>query len=118
MNIVCTLESFCKLRIDANTKWLQTGITIAGDGSRNHGLNQLSNPWDLCLHDDQTVYVTDCSNNRIVTWKSGAMRGQILAGGNELGPQMYQLRAPKDVIINEKNDSRIINDYSNKRVVL
>ncbi len=38
---------------------------VAGGNGQGDGLNKLSNPWDVYT-DDDTIYVADCSNHRIV----------------------------------------------------
>jgi hypothetical protein len=88
----------------------------AGNGSGN-GLNQLYNPFGLYVADNQTVYVADYYNNRIVEWKNDATSGQVVAGGNGQGSGNDQLNNPRDVIVDEENDSLIICDTGNKRVV-
>ena len=50
-------------------------------------------------------------------WKSYATNGRIVAGGNGQGNQMNQLSYPKDVIIDKKNNSLIISDYGNRRIM-
>ncbi|CAF4727750.1 unnamed protein product, partial [Rotaria sp. Silwood2] len=67
--------------------------------------------------DDQTVYVADRSNHRIVEWKWGATSGQVVAGGNGQGSGAHQLSGPLDVIVDKERDSLVICDYSNRRVV-
>ncbi|CAF4988632.1 unnamed protein product, partial [Rotaria magnacalcarata] len=75
------------------------------------------NPCGLYVDDDQTVYVADQSNHRIVEWKSGATSGQVVAGGNGLGSGDHQLSNPRDVIVDKETNSLIISDNSNERVV-
>ncbi|CAF4853509.1 unnamed protein product, partial [Rotaria sp. Silwood2] len=41
----------------------------AGGNGKGNGINQLSNPWGLYVDDDQTIYVADGWNHRIVEWK-------------------------------------------------
>jgi sugar lactone lactonase YvrE len=90
---------------------------VAGGNGYGNGNNQLSLPMGLYVDDDQTVYVADQSNHRIVQWKSGATSGQVVAGGNGDGSGAHQFSNPRDVIVNKERDSLIICDYSNKRVV-
>jgi sugar lactone lactonase YvrE len=71
----------------------------------------------LYVDDDQTVYVADLSNHRIVEWKRGASIGQVVAGGNGQGSGTHQLSNPHDVIVDKERDSLIICDMGNKRVV-
>ncbi len=80
-------------------------------------LNHLFNPWDVYVNDDQTIYVVDSSNHRIVEWKNDATISRIVAGGNGKGNRDDQLNNPFQVIVDERNDSFIISDCSNQRVV-
>ncbi|CAF4540605.1 unnamed protein product, partial [Rotaria sp. Silwood2] len=95
----------------------QKGITVAGGNRQGNGINQLSKPWGLYVDDDQTVYVADRSNHRIVEWKWGATSGQVVAGGNGQGNGAHQLSNPLDVIVDKERDSLIICDGWNRRVV-
>ncbi|CAF1443739.1 unnamed protein product [Rotaria sordida] len=99
--------------IRPNTKWIQNGLTVAGGNGPGSRINQLHGPCGLYVDDDQTIYVADMSNHRIVEWKCGATTGQVVAGGNGA----HQLNCPYDVIIDKERDSLIISDYNNKRVV-
>jgi sugar lactone lactonase YvrE len=69
------------------------------------------------IDDDQTIYVTDTQNHRIVEWKSDVNNGQIVAGGNGQGNRNDQLNLPTKVIVDKENDSLIICDWGNRRVV-
>ncbi|CAF1196595.1 unnamed protein product [Rotaria sp. Silwood1] len=104
--------------LNANAKWIQHGVTVAGGNGYGSGLNQLHFPWGLCIDDDdQTIYIAEYYNNRIVEWKYGATTGRIVAGGNGLGNHLDQFNSPRDVIIDKETNSLIISDYGNKRVV-
>ncbi|CAF5153378.1 unnamed protein product, partial [Rotaria sp. Silwood1] len=76
--------------IHPNARWQQNGITVAGGNRQGNGINQLSNPWSLYVDNDQTIYVADTSNHRIVEWKQGATNGQVVAGGNGQGSGDHQ----------------------------
>jgi sugar lactone lactonase YvrE len=103
--------------IHPNATWQQNGLTVAAGNGQGNGINQLCNPHGLYVDDDQTVYVADWSNHRIVEWKWGAMSGQVVAGGNGKGSGAHQLSHPTDVIVDKEKDSLIICDSANKRVV-
>ncbi|CAF5051975.1 unnamed protein product, partial [Rotaria sp. Silwood1] len=103
--------------ISPNATWSQNGITVAGGNGRGSETNQLDRPYGLYVDDDQTIYVADCWNHRIVEWKSGATNGKVVAGGNGEGNGAHQLKWPRDVIIDKESDSLIISDYENRRVV-
>ncbi|CAF4535739.1 unnamed protein product, partial [Rotaria sp. Silwood2] len=111
------LRSPSSTNIHPNARWQQNGITVAGGNRQGNGINQLSNPCGLHVDDDQTIYVADESNHRIVEWKWGATSGQVVAGGNGQGSGAHQLSYPTDVIVDKERDSLIICDRSNRRVV-
>ncbi|CAF1393546.1 unnamed protein product, partial [Rotaria sp. Silwood1] len=103
--------------IHPNAKWAQNGIIVAGGNGEGNGTNQLSYPCGLYVDDDQTIYVADCVNHRIMEWKSGATNGKVVAGANGYGNGAHQLSGPVDVIIDKESDSLIISDGGNNRVV-
>ncbi|CAF5097693.1 unnamed protein product, partial [Rotaria sp. Silwood1] len=103
--------------IRINARWKQNGLTVAGGKGQGNGINQLLDSCGLYVDDDQTIYVADQSNHRIVEWKRGATSGQVVAGGNGQGSGDHQLNYPAIVIIDKERDSLIISDRSNKRVV-
>jgi hypothetical protein len=88
---------------------------VAGGNGYGDGINQLSGPAGLYVDDDETVYVADKSNHRIVEWKCGVTSGRVVvvAGGNGAN----QLNCPYDVIVDKERDSLIICDNGNRRVV-
>ena len=71
----------------------------------------------MYIDDDQTIYITDRSNHRIIEWKWNATSVQVVAGGNTKGNEDHQLSDPLDVIIDKERDNLIICDYGNRRVV-
>jgi len=99
--------------IHPNASWLQTGRTVAGGNGQGNEIDQLSLPMGLYVDDNQTVYVADQSNHRIVEWKRGAQSGQVVVGGNGTHHLLY----PYDVIVDKERDSLIICDRWNKRVI-
>ncbi|CAF5068278.1 unnamed protein product, partial [Rotaria sp. Silwood1] len=82
--------------IHPNARWQQNGITVAGGNRQGNGINQLSDPYGLYVDNDQTIYVADSLNHRIVEWKQGATSGQVVAGGNGQGSGDHQLDNPRD----------------------
>ncbi|CAF1362447.1 unnamed protein product [Rotaria sp. Silwood1] len=103
--------------IHPNAKWSKNGITVAGGNGEGSEPNQFNCPYGLYADDDQTIYVADWRNHRIVEWKSDATNGKVVAGGNGQGNGAHQLNCPVDVIIDKESDSLIISDERNRRVV-
>ncbi|CAF1454165.1 unnamed protein product [Rotaria sp. Silwood1] len=103
--------------IHPNATWSTNGITVIGGNRSASKTNQLYAPHGLYIDDDQTIYVADHWNHRIVQRKPGAMNGTVVAAGNGNGNGTNQLNSPRDVIVDKESGSLIISDYRNKRVV-
>ncbi len=104
--------------INNHTTWRQNGITVAGGHGSGHETNQLYNPLSICVDDDdQTIYIADYWNNRIMKWKAGAINGEIVVNGTVETNRKEQLNCPRDVLIDKKTDSLIICDSGNRQVV-
>ena len=82
------------------------------------GFDQLRYPSAVCVDlDDQTLYIADSGNHRIVEWKNGERESRIVAGGHGQGQRLDQLNWPIDVILDKQTNSLIISDKDNRRVV-
>jgi sugar lactone lactonase YvrE len=101
--------------IGVNDSWIQNGVTVAGGNGRGTKFNQLHDPYGLYVDDNQTIYIADFQNDRIVEWKSNATSGQVVAGGN--GKEYDQLNGPTDVIVDKETNSLIICDSRNEQVI-
>lgn len=107
----------CIPKIPPNARWAQQGVTVAGGNGQGDAENQLSMPYGLYVDDDQTVYVADTGNHRVVEWKPGAKRGTVVAGGNGKGNRADQLNEPRGVVFDKSTNSIIISDNANRRIV-
>ncbi|CAF1320742.1 unnamed protein product [Adineta ricciae] len=115
---VSSQQPLPSININNNSVWKRHGIMIAGGNGRGSKLNQLAYPRGIYVDDDdRTIYLADHDNHRIVRWRFNAMNGEIVAGGNGPGKALNQLDRPTDVIVDKKNDSLIICDRGNSRVV-
>ncbi|CAF1491119.1 unnamed protein product, partial [Rotaria sordida] len=103
--------------IPANARWKQNGVTVAGGHGWGTATNQLYNPLGLFVDDDQTMFIANSGNHRIIQWKMDDKNGQVVAGGNGKGNRLDQLNLPSDVLIDKETDSLIICDRGNQRVV-
>ncbi|CAF1144697.1 unnamed protein product [Adineta steineri] len=102
--------------ISSKTKWKQNAITVAGGHGQGNELNQLNEP--LGIHvDDDSIYIADTGNHRVVRWELSADKGEIVAGGNEKGSGMHQLSYPVDVVLDKEKKYIIICDRDNQRVM-
>ncbi|CAF1400453.1 unnamed protein product [Rotaria sp. Silwood1] len=103
--------------LKTNAESIENPVIVAGGNGEGSEMNQLNCPWGLNVDDDQTIYIAEYNNHRIVRWKYGATAGRVVAGGNGEGNRPNQLRGPTNVIIDKQTDNLIICDYRNKRVV-
>ncbi|UJR32582.1 hypothetical protein I4U23_020042 [Adineta vaga] len=104
-------------KISQNAIWSTNAVTVAGGQGTGSSLSQLSSPFGVYVDEDQTLYVADWGNDRILEWKYGSTSGQVVAGGNGRGSRLDQLHHPTDVIVDKNTDSFIISDMNNRRVV-
>jgi len=99
-------------------KWKQQATTIAGGNGYGNQLNQFHTPYGIYVDDQQqTIYVADSENHRIIKWKFGERNGQVADGGNGPGNRIDQLNYPSSVILDRNKKSLIICDGGNRRVV-
>ena len=97
-----------KILLKSDHKWKQSGITVAGGNGEGNELNQFSGILGIFIDDDQTILVAD-------QWKSNTNSGQIIMGGHR--NETNQLNNPIDIIIDKENDSFIIADSDNRRII-
>ncbi|CAF3717556.1 unnamed protein product [Adineta steineri] len=95
----------------------QFGITVAGGNGQGHELNQFNNPWGIFIDNDNSIYIADYWNHRIVKWKLNSNTGENIAGGSGCGNEINQLNYPTNIILNKEKNSYIICDTYNKRVI-
>ncbi|CAF1550510.1 unnamed protein product [Adineta steineri] len=92
------------------------GIVVAGGNGQGKKLNQLNWPTFIFVDKDQSVYVSDRENNRVMKWKKDAKEGTIVAGGNGGGDNLNQLYYPQGVVVDDLGQIYVA-DRSNHRVM-
>ncbi|CAF1292728.1 unnamed protein product [Rotaria sordida] len=98
-------------------RWSDNGTTVAGGHGNGEQLHQLNMPIGLYVDDDNTIYVADSVNHRVLAWSPNATTGQVVAGGNGKGSALNQLVEPRDVIMDRSTNKLLICDRGNRRVV-
>ncbi len=93
--------------IHPDDRWAQNGITVAGGDWPGSNLNQLFKPHGLYVDDDQTLYIADYHNHRIVEWTFGATSGRVIFSGSRRIEQNDQIGYPTDVILSKETNSLI-----------
>ncbi|UJR19071.1 hypothetical protein I4U23_022202 [Adineta vaga] len=110
----CTNNRIQKFLLGVST----TGITVAGINGYGSGLSQLKIPAGICVSlKDQSIYVGDQGNHRVMKWKVNATQGSIIAGSTGVtGSTSLLLDTPGDVALDPTETFLYVADYGNHRV--
>ncbi|CAF3980953.1 unnamed protein product, partial [Adineta steineri] len=92
------------------------GIVVAGGNSEGDQLNQFNSPTFIFVDEDQSVYVVDWMNHRVMKWRKDAKEGTIVAGGNGQGENLNQLQLPQGVLVDDLGQIYVA-DSGNNRLI-
>ncbi|CAF1428893.1 unnamed protein product [Adineta steineri] len=92
------------------------GIVVAGGNGKGNELNQLNHPTFIFVDEEQSVYVSDWDNHRVIKWRIDATEGRIVAGGNGHGRKLNQLNHPQGVAVDHLGHMYVA-DFGNHRVM-
>ncbi|CAF3944347.1 unnamed protein product, partial [Adineta steineri] len=92
------------------------GIIVAGGNKKGNQLNQLNRPAYIFVDEDQSVYVSDQDNGRVMKWRKGAKEGTIVAGGNGHGKNLNQLSLPEGIVVDDLGQIYVA-DLGNDRIM-
>ncbi|CAF1221260.1 unnamed protein product [Adineta steineri] len=92
------------------------GIIVAGGNGEGHKLNQLYHPTFIFVDEDQSIYVSDENNHRVMKWTKDAKEGTVVAGGNGKGRNLNQLWSPEGVVVDDLGQIYVA-DLWNDRVI-
>ncbi|CAF1205415.1 unnamed protein product, partial [Didymodactylos carnosus] len=91
-------------------------IVVAGSQNRGAKLHELNTPDFIFVNQQQTVYVSDIENHRVMEWKKDARVGKRVAVNQTSGDNAEQLRYPNGVFV-DLLDTVYVADYQNDRVM-
>ncbi|CAF1128364.1 unnamed protein product [Adineta ricciae] len=90
---------------------------VAGGNGAGGQLNQLNSPGFIFVDDEQSIYISDYSNHRVVKWRKDAKEGiVVVAGGNDHESILGQLYNPGGLVVDDY-DHIYVADYSNHRIM-
>ncbi|CAF1471397.1 unnamed protein product [Adineta steineri] len=92
------------------------GIVVAGGYGRGDKLNQLDFPFFIFVDKDQSVYVSDVHNDRVMKWRKDATEGRIVAGRSGPGRNLNQFNHPQGITVDDLGQIYMI-DWGNNRVM-
>jgi sugar lactone lactonase YvrE len=118
LNNARRLLSPCLSRIGSTgLHWNVNGVSYAGTGVAGVALNQLSFPTGIFMNSNDTLYIDDASNYRVVSYLINATTGTVVAGGNGNGAALNQLGGGARYNYVDSNGSIYIVDLINSRIV-
>ncbi|CAF3559711.1 unnamed protein product [Adineta steineri] len=92
------------------------GIVVAGGHGKGDHLNQLNSPTFIFVDGEQSIYISDCNNHRVMKWRKDAKEGAIVAGGNGQGRNLNQLSNPQGIFVDDLNQIYVA-DSGNHRIM-
>ena len=93
-----------------------TGTTVAGvTGSLGSSFSQLYYPTAISVTSNQTMYIIDSSNYRVLKWQLGDPIGYVVAGGHGNGGAFTQIGASYGMFVDAYYNI-YISEQSNHRV--
>ena len=99
---------------DYNLSFQNKGAISLYGGESGGALNEFNEPIDVFVKND-TLYVADLKNHRIIRWDPGASEGVVVAGGNGEGSNLNQLYLPISVAVASNGDIYV--SAANHRIV-
>jgi hypothetical protein len=97
--------------------WNVNGVIYAGTGIAGNALNQLSFPTGIFINSNDTLYIDDASNYRVLSYLTNATSGTVVAGTGVTGAALNQLGGGVRYNYVDTNGSIYIGDATNNRVV-
>ncbi|CAF1364131.1 unnamed protein product [Adineta steineri] len=113
---ISVISSFEQIQTEKN-QFQQFAITVAGGNRQGSELNHFNCPSGIFINNDKSIYIADSENHRIVEWKLNSNTGQIIVGESEQENENNQLNLPTDIIFDKRNNSFIISEWGNQRVI-
>jgi len=94
----------------------QQGTIVSGGNGRGDRLNQFNCLGFIFIDREDTVYVSDCKNHRVMKWLKGASERIVVAGGYGRGYSLKELSSPQGLLVNQFGDV-YVTDRKNHRIM-
>ncbi|CAF4078112.1 unnamed protein product, partial [Adineta steineri] len=92
------------------------GMVVAGGNGKGNKLNQFSHPRFIFVDEDESIYVSDQNNHRVMKWRKDAKEGTIVAGGHGEGRSLNKLSYPQGVVVDAFGQIYVA-DCNNHRIM-
>ena len=78
----------CSLDLGSTLLWNRTGVPVAGAGGLGSSPNHFNNPKCLYIDAEDSIYVCDSGNNRVLKWLKNATNGTVVASSSLISRPM------------------------------
>jgi len=104
---------FCLIAVS-----IEIGTVVGGygNGTRGNATNALSNPAGLSVGVDNSLYISDYFNHRVIKLPEGSLNGSIVAGTGVAGNSASQLNGPTGLYVDASLNIYVA-DSNNYRVM-
>jgi hypothetical protein len=118
-NSMLNILGFCSSILGLSGKyWNVTGISYFGNGTAGSGLNLLNVPTGIFIDSSNTLYISDTTNCRILSYLSYATNATVAAGQTGVcGSALNQLSTSMRFIYVDASGNIYITDTGNNRVM-
>jgi sugar lactone lactonase YvrE len=93
----------CDFKKDEVRRWKQgekgKGTIVTGGNGKGNHLNQLNGPNYIFVDDDDSLYISEWYNHRVMKWTKNAKEVVVVAGGNGNGNSFRHLSRPAGVFV-------------------
>jgi sugar lactone lactonase YvrE len=98
--VLFILYNVASLNLSPTAQWAQNAATVAGaaDGTGGSSLSLLNLPYGITIVDDNTLYVCDAYNNRVVLVQLNSTTATAVIGQGSTS-NMYTLNYPTDIFV-------------------
>jgi sugar lactone lactonase YvrE len=117
-NSMLQIFDFCSFILGlSGVYWNVTGVVYAGNGTAGSALNKLSSPTGIFIDMNDTLYINDQSNYRVVSYLRDATSGTIVAGIGTSGNASNQFSTAVRYNYVDASENIYIADTGNNRVM-
>ncbi|CAF0901428.1 unnamed protein product [Adineta steineri] len=108
------LNYTCLPRLQCGPLSLQNGNTVAGYGNGTAGSdnNALNKPWGLAMGIDNSLYVCEYGNSRVMRFHEGSTLGIRVAGSASAGTGSNQLYEPSVLYVDASSNIYVADDIN------
>ena len=113
-NIYCSIPSRSQVFKRAPYDDVNSTFAVAGNGGVGSAPNMLNGPRGIFVDQNLTLYVAECGNNRVQTFRSGQSNGTTVASNALLGSLAFN--CPGSVVL-DGNGYFYVADLYNNRII-